>query len=46
MQNPYENMSIKELKFYKDIENGLKEVKLIEAGKIKGKSLKELLHEQ
>jgi hypothetical protein len=38
-------MTTKEKAFLKDIENGLKEVKLIQEGKLKPKTLEELLNE-
>lgn len=40
------DMIAKEKAFMKDIENGLKEVKLIKEGKLKPKTLKELLNEK
>jgi hypothetical protein len=39
-------MKAKEKAFMKDIENGLKEVKLIQEGKLKAKTLNELLNEK
>jgi hypothetical protein len=38
-------MTTKEKAFFKDIENGLKEVKLIQEGKLKPKTLKDLLND-